>query len=37
MEVLVLRDRGKFAVMESKATVDGQVAAEAILMCMVTE
>jgi len=37
MDVLVLRDRGKFAVMESKASVDGQVAAEAILMCMVTE
>lgn len=37
MDVLVLRDRGKFAVMESKASVDGKVAAEAILMCMVTE
>lgn len=37
IDVLVLRDRGKFAVMESKASVDGQVAAEAILMCMVTE
>ncbi len=37
MEVLVLRDRGKFAVMQSKATVDGLVAAEATLMCMVTE
>jgi len=37
MDVLVLRDRGKFAVMESKASVDGRVAAEAILMCMVTE
>lgn len=37
IDVLVLRDRGKFAVMESKASVDGKVAAEAILMCMVTE
>jgi 3-hydroxyacyl-[acyl-carrier-protein] dehydratase len=37
MDVLVLRDRGKFAVMQSKASVDGQVAAEATLMCMVTE
>ena len=37
MEALVLRDRGRFAVIEGKASVDGQIAAEAILMCMVTE
>jgi 3-hydroxyacyl-[acyl-carrier-protein] dehydratase len=37
MDVLVLRDRGKFAVMEAKACVDGQIAAEATLMCMVTQ
>jgi 3-hydroxyacyl-[acyl-carrier-protein] dehydratase len=37
LDVLVLRDRGKFAVMEGKASVDGQVAAEATLMCMVTQ
>jgi 3-hydroxyacyl-[acyl-carrier-protein] dehydratase len=37
MEALVLRDRGKFAVIEGKASVDGQIAAEATLMCMVTE
>ena len=35
LDVLVLRDRGKFAVIEGKASVDGQVAAEATLMCMV--
>jgi 3-hydroxyacyl-[acyl-carrier-protein] dehydratase len=37
MDALVLRDRGKFAVIEGKASVDGQVAAEATLMCMVTQ
>ncbi len=35
LEVLVTRDRGKFAVIEAKALVDGQVATEATLMCMV--
>ena len=35
LDVLVVRDRGTFAVMEGKASVDGQVAAEATLMCMV--
>jgi 3-hydroxyacyl-[acyl-carrier-protein] dehydratase len=35
IDVLVVRDRGKFAVIEGKASVDGQVAAEATLMCMV--
>jgi 3-hydroxyacyl-[acyl-carrier-protein] dehydratase len=35
LDVLVVRDRGKFAVIEGKASVDGQVAAEATLMCMV--
>jgi 3-hydroxyacyl-[acyl-carrier-protein] dehydratase len=35
MEALVLRDRGKFAVIEGKAFVDGNIAVEAILMCMV--
>jgi len=34
MEVKVLRDRGKFAMIEACAQVDGQVAAEAVLMCM---
>jgi len=37
MDVLVLRDRGRFAVMESRAFVGEQVAAEATLMCMVTQ
>jgi 3-hydroxyacyl-[acyl-carrier-protein] dehydratase len=36
LDALVLRDRGKFAVIEGKASVDGQIAAEATLMCMVT-
>ncbi len=35
LDVLVVRDRGKFAVIEGKASVDGQLAAEATLMCMV--
>ncbi|MCU0237781.1 MAG: 3-hydroxyacyl-ACP dehydratase FabZ [Acidobacteria bacterium] len=35
LDVLVTRDRGKFAVIEGKALVDGQVACEATLMCMV--
>jgi len=35
MAVLVIRDRGRFAVIEAKALVEGQVAAEATLMCMV--
>ena len=37
MEAIVLRDRGKFAVIEGKAFVDGQIAVEAMLMCMVTQ
>ena len=37
MDVLVLKDRGKFAVMEGKAFIDGQLATEATLMCMVTQ
>jgi 3-hydroxyacyl-[acyl-carrier-protein] dehydratase len=37
LDALVVRDRGKFAVIEGKASVDGQVAAEAIMMCMVTQ
>jgi 3-hydroxyacyl-[acyl-carrier-protein] dehydratase len=37
LEVLVLRDRGSFAVMEGKAFVNGQLAAEAVLMCMVVK
>jgi 3-hydroxyacyl-[acyl-carrier-protein] dehydratase len=37
LDVLVVRDRGKFAVIEGKASVDGQVACEATLMCMVGE
>lgn len=35
LDVLVVRDRGSFAVIEGKATVDGQLACEATLMCMV--
>jgi 3-hydroxyacyl-[acyl-carrier-protein] dehydratase len=35
IDVLVVRDRGTFAVIEGKASVDGQVACEATLMCMV--
>jgi len=35
LDVLVTRDRGKFAIIEGKASVDGQVAVEATLMCMV--
>lgn len=34
MEVKVQRDRGTFAVMEGKAFVDGEIAAEATLMSM---
>ena len=37
MDALVLRDRGKFAVIEGKASVDGQIAVEATMMCMVTQ
>jgi 3-hydroxyacyl-[acyl-carrier-protein] dehydratase len=37
LDVLVVRDRGKFAVIEGKAAVDGQLACEATLMCMVGE
>jgi 3-hydroxyacyl-[acyl-carrier-protein] dehydratase len=37
LDALVLRDRGKFAVIEGKASVDGQVVTEATLMCMVTQ
>jgi 3-hydroxyacyl-[acyl-carrier-protein] dehydratase len=36
LDALVVRDRGKFAVIEGKASVDGQVAVEATMMCMVT-
>lgn len=35
LDVLVTRDRGKFAVIEGRASVDGQLACEATLMCMV--
>ncbi len=35
LDVLVTRDRGKFAIIEGKALVDGQIAVEATLMCMV--
>lgn len=37
LDVLVVRDRGKFAVIEGKASVDGQMACQATLMCMVGE
>jgi 3-hydroxyacyl-[acyl-carrier-protein] dehydratase len=37
LDVLVTRDRGMFAVIDGKAAVDGQVACEATLMCMVGE
>jgi 3-hydroxyacyl-[acyl-carrier-protein] dehydratase len=37
MDVLVLRDRGKFAVMECRAFVGEQMATEATLMCMVNQ
>jgi 3-hydroxyacyl-[acyl-carrier-protein] dehydratase len=36
-DVVVTRDRGKFAVIEGKASVDGQLSCEATLMCMVGE
>lgn len=36
MEVTVLRDRGKFAITNGRALVDGQLAAEATLMCMIS-
>jgi len=36
MEALVLRDRGKFAIIEGKASVEGQLAVAAVLMCAVT-
>jgi 3-hydroxyacyl-[acyl-carrier-protein] dehydratase len=35
LDVLVTRDRGSFAVIDGKASVDGQLAVEATLMCMV--
>jgi len=35
LEALVVRDRGKFAIIEGKASVDGELACEATLMCMV--
>lgn len=35
MEILVTRDRGSFAIMEGKAFVDKQLAAEAVMMSMV--
>jgi 3-hydroxyacyl-[acyl-carrier-protein] dehydratase len=35
MDVKVLRFRGTFAVMEGRATVDGQLACQATLMCAV--
>ena len=37
LDVLVVRDRGTFAVIEGKASVDGQMACQATLMCMVGE
>jgi 3-hydroxyacyl-[acyl-carrier-protein] dehydratase len=37
LDVEVIRDRGKFAVIEAKASVDGQLSCEATLMCMVGE
>lgn len=37
LDALVTRDRGKFAIIEGKASVDGQLAVEATLMCMVTQ
>jgi 3-hydroxyacyl-[acyl-carrier-protein] dehydratase len=35
LDVLVTRDRGKFAIIQGKATVDGQLTVEATLTCMV--
>ena len=35
LDVLVTRDRGKFAIIEGKASVDGQLTVEATPMCMV--
>lgn len=37
LDVLVVRDRGRFAVIEGKASVDGQLAVEATMSCMVTQ
>ncbi len=37
LDVLVVRDRGKFAVIEGKASVDGQLAVEAAMSCMVIQ
>jgi len=37
LDAFVLKDRGKFAVIEGKASVDGQLATAATLMCMVTQ
>ncbi|MBN2346197.1 MAG: 3-hydroxyacyl-ACP dehydratase FabZ [Candidatus Aminicenantes bacterium] len=36
LEALVVRDRGTFAIIDGKATVDGELAAAATLMCMVS-
>ncbi len=37
MELRVVRDRGHFAIMEGKASVDKQLAVEAVMMSMVGE
>ena len=37
LDVQVTRDRGKFAIIEGRASVDGQLTVEATLMCMVGE
>lgn len=37
IEVTLLRDRGNFAVLQGKATVDNQNAAEATLMCTIAK
>ena len=35
MQVILTRNRGNFAVMEGKASVDGEIAAEAIMMASI--
>jgi 3-hydroxyacyl-[acyl-carrier-protein] dehydratase len=37
LAVTVLRDRGNFAIMQGEASVDGQLACEATLMCSVSK
>jgi len=37
LEVRVTRDRGRFVIMQGKATVDGDIAAEATLMSILAE